>query len=229
MYFTFTLSIIEEFLVILFMDFTLVKRSLAFCYTACCILSIDECATPSSSPRKFGWACFVPALKAVISSNTTDSCRIKKKKKSRYLLFTTHSTKGFSGRAWGLTRNPHKMWFAKFSAEIESDWDLEGLRGQFQFSSVTQYCPILCDPKNRSTPCIPVHHQLPELTQTHVHWVGDAIQPSHPLSSPSPPVFNLSQHQGLFKRVSSSHQVAKILEFQLQHQSFKWTPWTDFL
>ena len=152
-----------------------------------------------------------------------------KKKKLRYLLFTTHSTKGFSGRAWGLTRNPHKMWFAKFSAEIESDWDLEGLRGQFQFSSVTQYCPILCDPKNRSTPCIPVHHQLPELTQTHVHWVGDAIQPSHPLSSPSPPVFNLSQHQGLFKRVSSSHQVAKILEFQLQHQSFKWTPWTDFL
>ena len=68
---------------------------------------------------------------------------------------------------------------------------------------------------NHSTPGLPVHHQLLELTQTHVHWVGDAIQPSHPLSSPSPPAFNLSQHQGLFKWVSSSHEVAKVLEFQL--------------
>src|SRR5574342_282107 len=68
---------------------------------------------------------------------------------------------------------------------------------------------------NCSTPGLPVHHQLPEFTQTHVHWVGDAIQPSHPLSSPSPPTFNLSQHQSLFQGVSSLHQVAKILEFQL--------------
>ena len=71
-----------------------------------------------------------------------------------------------------------------------------------------------------NTPGFPVHHQLPELAQTHVHWVSDAIQPSHPLSSPSPPALNLSQHQGLFQWVSSSHQVAKVLEFQLQHQSF---------
>ena len=77
-----------------------------------------------------------------------------------------------------------------------------------QLSSVTQSCPTLCDPMNCSTPGLPVHHQLPEFTQTHVHWVGDAIQPSHPLSSPSPPALNLSQHQALFKRVSSSHQVA---------------------
>ena len=76
---------------------------------------------------------------------------------------------------------------------------------------------------------LPVHHQLPEFTQTHVHWVSDAIQPSHPLLSPSPPTFNLSQHQGLFKSVSSSHQVAKVLEFQLQHQSFQWIFRTDFL
>ena len=76
---------------------------------------------------------------------------------------------------------------------------------------------------NHSTPGLPVHHHLPESTQTHVHWVDDAIQPSHPLSSPSPPALNLSQHQGLFKWVSSSHQVAKVLEFQLQHQSFQWT------
>ena len=71
-----------------------------------------------------------------------------------------------------------------------------------------------------STPGLPVHYQFPEFTQTHVHRVGDAIQPSHPLSSTSPPTFNLSQHQGLFQWVSSSHQVAKVLQFQLQHQSF---------
>ena len=74
-----------------------------------------------------------------------------------------------------------------------------------------------------------VHHQLPESTQIHIHWVGDAIQPFHPLLSPSPPARNLSHHQGLFKWVSSSHQVAKVLEFQLQHQSFQWTPRTDLL
>ena len=97
-----------------------------------------------------------------------------------------------------------------------------------QFSSVAQSCPTLCDPMNHSTPGLPVHHQVPEFIQTHVHWVGDAIQPSHPLLSPSP-ALNLSQHQCLFKWVSSSHQVAKVLEFQLQHQSFQWTPRTTFL
>ena len=79
-------------------------------------------------------------------------------------------------------------------------------------SSVAQSCPTLCDPMNRSTPGLPVCHHLQELTQTHVHRVGDAFQPSHPLSSPSP-AFNLSQHQGLFKRVSSSHQVTKVFLF----------------
>ena len=95
------------------------------------------------------------------------------------------------------------------------------------FSSVTQVCPTLCNPMGCSTPGFPVYQQLPELTQTHVHRVGDAIQPSHPLSSPSPPIFNLAHHQGLFKWVSSLHQVAKILE--LQHQSFQRTFRTDFL
>ena len=84
-----------------------------------------------------------------------------------------------------------------------------------QFSSVTQSCPTFCDPMNRSTPGLPVHHQLPEFTQTHVHRVSDAIQPSHPLSSPSPPAPNPSQHPSLFQRVNSSHEVAKVLEFQL--------------
>ena len=80
----------------------------------------------------------------------------------------------------------------------------------------------LCDPMDCSTPGFPIHHQLLDPTQTHVHQVGDAIQPSHPLSSPSPPAFNLSQRQGLFQWLSPSHQVAKVLEFQLQHQSFQW-------
>ena len=98
-----------------------------------------------------------------------------------------------------------------------------------KFSSDAQSCLTLCDPMNRSTPGLPVHHQLQEFTQTHARWVGDAIQPSHPLSSPSPPAPNPSQHQGPFQWVSSSHEVAKVLEFQLQHQSFRWTPRTYFL
>ena len=98
-----------------------------------------------------------------------------------------------------------------------------------QFSSVIQSCPTLCDSMDCSTPGFHVHHQLLEPTQINVHCVGDAIQPSHPLLSPFPPTFNISQHEGLFKWVSSSHQVAKVLEFQRQHQSFPWIFRTDFL
>ena len=106
-----------------------------------------------------------------------------------------------------------------------------------QFSSVAQSCLTLCNPMDCSKPGLPAHHQLLDFTQTHVHCVSDAIQPSHSLSFPSPPAFNLSQHQGLFKRGSSSHQVAKVLEFQLQHQSFQEHPglnsfrmdWLDLL
>ena len=88
-----------------------------------------------------------------------------------------------------------------------------------QFSSVAQSCLTFCDPMNCSTPGLPVHHQLPEFTQIHAHRIGDAIHQSHPLSSPSPPAPNPSQHQGLFQWVNSSHEVARVLEFQLQHQS----------
>ena len=98
-----------------------------------------------------------------------------------------------------------------------------------QFSSVAQLCLTVCDLMDRGMPGLPVHHQLQEFTQTHLHWVSDAIQPSHPLSSPSPFAFSLSQHQGLFKWVSTSHEVAKVLDLQLHHQSFQWTPRTDFL
>jgi len=122
-------------------------------------------------------------------------------------------------------------------ARLLSPWDCTVMNTEMgchlclrcQFSSVAQSCPTICDPKEFSTPGLPVHHQLPEFTQTHVHWVGDVIQPSHPLSSPSPPAFSLSQHQGLFKCISSFHQVAKVSKFQLQHQSFQWTPRTDLL
>ena len=96
-------------------------------------------------------------------------------------------------------------------------------------SSVGQSRPTPCDPMDCSTPGFPIHHQLPEFAQTHVHWVDDAVQPSHPLSPPSAPSFNLSQHQGLFQWVSSAHQVAKVLEFQLQHQSLQWILRTAFL
>ena len=107
---------------------------------------------------------------------------------------------------------------------------LSHLRVQFssvQFNLVAQSCPTLCDPMNRSTPGLPVHHQLPEFTQTHVHQVGDAIQPSHPLSSPSPPAPNPSQHQSLFQWVNPLHEVAKVLEFQLH--SLQRNPRADLL
>ena len=132
------------------------------------------------------------------------------------------------------TEKPHcqGQWYRKsrrirasFLPPSQSWWGIRSV----QFISVAQSCPTLCDPMNRSTSGLPVHHQVPELTQTHVYWVDDAIQPSHPLSSPSPPAPNPSQHQGLVQWVNSSHEVANILEFQLQHQSFQWTPRTDLL
>ena len=98
-----------------------------------------------------------------------------------------------------------------------------------RFTSVAQSCLTLCDPMNHSTPGLPVHHQLPEFTQTHIHPVSHAIQPSPPLSSPSPPAPNPSQHQSLFQLVNSSHEVAKVLEFQLQQHSFQRNPRADLL
>ena len=95
--------------------------------------------------------------------------------------------------------------------------------------SVPQSCPALCNPMDCSMPDFSALHHLLELAQTHVHWVSDAIRPSHPLLSSSPPASNLAQHQGLFHWVSSTHEVAKVLEFQLQHQPFKWIFRTDLL
>ena len=97
------------------------------------------------------------------------------------------------------------------------------------FISVTRSCPILCNPMDCNMPGFPIHHQLLEFTQIHVHGVGDAIQPSHPLSSSSPPAFILSQNRGLFKRVSSSHNGSKVLEFKPQHQSLQRIFRNDFV
>ena len=116
-----------------------------------------------------------------------------------------------------------------FEPKVTAPRLLSGYCSDSQFSSVTQSCLTLCGPMNCSTPGLPVHHQLPEFIQTHVHQVSDAIQPSHPLSSPSPPSPNPSQHQGLFQWVNPLHEVAKVLEFQLQHQSLQWAPRTDLL
>ena len=138
----------------------------------------------------------------------------------------------YPGWAPGITGFPRSFCNKREEGKVQSlkEWHSYWIWQKLvQFSSVAQSCPTLCDPMNCSMPGHSVHHQLPKSTQTPVHWVGDAIQPSHPLSSPSSPALNLSQHQGLFKRVSFLHQVAKVLEFQIQHQSFQWTPRTDLL
>ena len=147
---------------------------------------------------------------------------------SHVLLFVTPWTIAYQAPpSMGFSRQEHwsGLPFPSPELTIERPYQTTSV----QFSSVAQSCLTLCDPMDHSTPGLPVHHQLPEFTQTHVHQVGDAIQPSHPLSSPSPPTPNPSQHQSLFQWVNSSHEVAKVLEFQLQHQSFQWTPRTDFL
>ena len=130
-------------------------------------------------------------------------------------------------KGWSQSKNNTQLWMGLV---MEARFDtVKSNIASVQFSSIAQSCLTLCYPMNRSIPGLPVHHKLSKFTQTHAHRVSDAIQPSHPLSSPSPPAPNLSQHQGLFQWVNSLHKVAKVLEFQLQHQSFQWTPRTDLL
>ena len=111
----------------------------------------------------------------------------------------------------------------------ESSAKMVSIPVQFSYCSAAQSCPTLCNPMDCSIPGFPVLNHLLESAKIHVHWVGDAIQPSHPPLPPSPPAFNLSQHQGLFQWVGSSHQVTKILELQLQYLSFQWLFRVDFL
>ena len=129
----------------------------------------------------------------------------------------------------GKQRCPKPSPWPKGVCGLAEDKCVSNNRNSQSVSSVAQLCPTLSDPMNHNTPGLPVHHQVPEFTQNHVHRVGDAIQPSHPLSSASPPAPNPSQHQGLLQWVSSLLEVAKVLKFQLQHQSLQWTPRTDLL
>ena len=126
---------------------------------------------------------------------------------------------GLPFRPPGLHLNPEIEHASPASPALAGEFFITELPGKpirsDQIRSVAESCPTLCDPMNRSTPGLPVYHQLPEFTQTHVHQVSDAIQPSHPLSSPSPPAPNPSQHQSLFQWVNPSHEVAKVLKFQL--------------
>ena len=136
-------------------------------------------------------------------------------------LWLTPSSTGcpqISPSQWRLSQSPY--WKLQLSNHLCSQFFLFCFifpiaLQSVQFSWVAQSFPTLCDPMDCSTPGLPVHHQFPEFTQTHVHWVDDAIQPSHPLSSPSPPAPNPSQNQGLFQWVNSSHEVGKVLEFQV--------------
>ena len=131
-----------------------------------------------------------------------------------------------------LNSSYERDWWVPSDEKVTVTWGDWWCEFQNGFSSVqfnSSACLTLCDLMNCSTPGFPVHHQFPESTQTHVHRIGDDIQPSHPLSPPCPPAFSPSQHQGLFQWVGCSQQVVKVLEFQLQHQSFQWTFRTNFL
>ena len=144
--------------------------------------------------------------------------RIARRDKKAFLSYQLEETEENNRR--GNTRDLFKKirdTKGTFHAKIGSikDRNCTDVISSVQFSSVTQSCPTLCDPMNRSKSGFPVHHHLLEFTQTHVYQVHDAIQPSHPRSSPSPPALNPSQHQSLFQWVNSLHEVAKVLEFQL--------------
>ena len=141
----------------------------------------------------------------------------------KVLIYLKTSSLGSLKRMWTLNTwcsiAPDSLWPHRLlPTGLFCPWSFPGKSESvglsLQFSLVAQLCPTLCNPMNRSTPGLPVHHQLPEFTQTHAHRVSDAIQPSHPLSSPSPPAPNPSQHQNLFQWVNSLHEVAKVLEFQ---------------
>ena len=177
---------------------------------------------------------------------------VPQKTKNRTTIWSSDSTFGYLSNEkentnlrsdmhlhihWSMTYNSQDMettsapdkWINKEDAAHARTHTHTHTQRNIQFSSVAQSCPTLCNPMNRSTPGLPVHHQLPEFTQTHIHQVSNAIQPSHPLLSPSPPAPNPSQHQSLFQWVNSSHEVAKALEFQLYYHSFQRNPRADLL
>ena len=143
--------------------------------------------------------------------------------------YTRFGDKKYAIQSW--FKILHKFIWRVYMRDKHSEWEIRKERSFIKHLYISVHFirsrPTLCNLMDCSTPGLPVYHQLLEFTQTYVHWVGNAIQTSHPLLSPSPLAFNLSQHQSLFKWVNSSHQVAKVSELQLQ--SFQWTPRTDFL
>ena len=145
------------------------------------------------------------SLEKTLMLGKTEDKRRRGQQRMRWLDSITNSM--HLSKLWDIVKN-REGWHAAVHGVNNSQTLL-------QFSSVAQSCPTLCDPMNHSTSGFPVHHQLPEFTLTHIHRVRDAIQPSHPLLSPSPPAPNPSQHQSLFQWVNSSHEVAKVLKFQL--------------
>ena len=158
--------------------------------------------------------------------------RLRKVKKWAYKCFASV----FKVVLWSLSMCCSHVLQAVFKAQDKRDVAINMLLCIYIYIynyvlhfSVAQSCLTVCDPMDCRTPGFPVLHQLLEFTWTHVHRVSDTIQPSHPLLSPSPPVPNPSQHQSLFQWVNSLHDMVKVLEFELQHQSFQWTPRTDLL
>ena len=136
--------------------------------------------------------------------------------------------------AWRIPWTRNLAGYSPYGCRVRHNWsDFECTHSWciilYKFSSVAQLFQTLCDPMDCSMPGLPVLYYVPEFAQTHVHWINDAIQPSYPWSSISTPAFSLSQHQGLFQWIDSSHQVAKVLELQFQNQSFQWIFRTDFL
>ena len=152
-------------------------------------------------------------------------CRMSKVSGLAGDFFLTYPS--WKSRLWKRRKAPSRSFLLALNLNRAEEGAILGTTDYHCCCSVTKSCPTLCNPMNCSRPGFSVLHYLLDFSQIRVHWVGDAIQPSHPLPSPSSPPLNFSQHQGLFQWVSSSHQVAKVLEFQLQHQSFQRTLRTD--
>ena len=199
---------------------------------------VQHARIPCPSPSPWGCSNSCPLnlwSHQTISSSVTPffSCPQSFSASGSFLMSQLKTTGGQSigASAPSLPMNIQYSGFISFRIDcfdlLAVQGTLKSLLYSVQFSSVAQSCPTLCDPMNCSTPGLSVHHQLPEPTQTHVHWISDAIQPSHLLSSRSP-TFNFSQHQCLFQWVCSSHHVAKVLEFQFQHQSFQYSGLISF-